>query len=50
MQNITKPPQEIKQNMIEVMKPKMTLSASEIQDGDIVTVQKTLSEKEYVQS
>lgn len=32
--------------MIEPMKPKMSLQASEIQDGDIITVQKTLSEKE----
>jgi ubiquitin carboxyl-terminal hydrolase 7 len=39
-------PQEIKQHMIEAMKPKSTLVASEIQDGDIITVQKTLSERE----
>ncbi|KAF1945532.1 cysteine proteinase [Clathrospora elynae] len=38
--------EEIKQNMIEAMKPKVTLAASEIQDGDIITVQRTLSEKE----
>lgn len=38
--------EEIKQNMIEAMKPKVTLAQSEIQDGDIITVQKTMSEKE----
>ncbi|KAF2685136.1 ubiquitin carboxyl-terminal hydrolase 21 [Lentithecium fluviatile CBS 122367] len=38
--------EEIKQNMIEGMKPKMTLAQSEIQDGDILTVQRTLSDKE----
>jgi ubiquitin carboxyl-terminal hydrolase 7 len=32
--------------MIEPMKPKQTLAQSEIQDGDIITVQKFLSEKE----
>lgn len=37
---------EIKQNMIEPIKPKITLAASEIQDGDIITVQKVLNEKE----
>lgn len=41
--------EEIKQNMIEAMKPKMTLAQSEIQDGDIITVQKTLSDKEISQ-
>jgi ubiquitin carboxyl-terminal hydrolase 7 len=41
--------EEIKQNMIEAMKPKVTLAASEIQDGDIITVQKVLSEKETSQ-
>ncbi|KAF1969777.1 cysteine proteinase [Bimuria novae-zelandiae CBS 107.79] len=41
--------EEIKQNMIEGMKPKMTLAQSEIQDGDIITVQKVLSEKEVSQ-
>ncbi|KAF2816307.1 cysteine proteinase [Mytilinidion resinicola] len=41
--------EEIKQNMIEPMKPKATLAGSEIQDGDIITVQKTLSEKETQQ-
>jgi ubiquitin carboxyl-terminal hydrolase 7 len=40
--------EEIKQNMIEAMKPKMTLAQSEIQDGDIITVQRTLSDTEYV--
>jgi ubiquitin carboxyl-terminal hydrolase 7 len=38
--------EEIKQNMIEAMKPKVTLAASEIQDGDIITVQRVLSDKE----
>jgi len=32
--------------MIELMKPKVSLAQSEIQDGDIITVQRTLSEKE----
>ncbi|KAL5464951.1 hypothetical protein PMIN06_000904 [Paraphaeosphaeria minitans] len=41
--------EEIKQNMIEAMKPKMTLAQSEIQDGDIITVQKTLPDKEMTQ-
>ncbi|ORY19215.1 hypothetical protein BCR34DRAFT_621068 [Clohesyomyces aquaticus] len=41
--------EEIKQNMIEGMKPKVTLAQSEIQDGDIITVQKVLSEKEVAQ-
>lgn len=34
--------------MIEPIKPKSTLAGSEIQDGDIITVQKSLSEKESV--
>lgn len=34
--------------MIEQMKPKVTLAQSEIQDGDIITVQKSLTEKECV--
>jgi ubiquitin carboxyl-terminal hydrolase 7 len=38
--------EEIKQNMIEAMKPKVTLAQSEIQDGDILTVQRILSDKE----
>lgn len=38
--------EEIKSNMIEQMKPKVTLASSEIQDGDIITVQKSLTEKE----
>lgn len=38
--------EEIKQNMIEGMKPKVTLAQSEIQDGDIITVQRILSDKE----
>ena len=47
----TSPPQyalyeEIKHSMIEPMKPKSTLAQSEIQDGDIVCFQKTLTEKE----
>ncbi|KAF2826913.1 cysteine proteinase [Ophiobolus disseminans] len=41
--------EEIKQNMIESMKPKSTLAASEIQDGDIITVQRVLSDKESSQ-
>ncbi|KAF2269585.1 ubiquitin carboxyl-terminal hydrolase-like protein [Lojkania enalia] len=41
--------EEIKQNMIEAMKPKITLAQSEIQDGDIITVQRVLSEKEISQ-
>ena len=41
--------EEIKQNMIEAMKPKVTLAASEIQDGDIITVQRVLNEKEAAQ-
>ncbi|KAF1848153.1 cysteine proteinase [Cucurbitaria berberidis CBS 394.84] len=41
--------EEIKLNMIEAMKPKVTLAASEIQDGDILTVQRTLSDKEISQ-
>lgn len=38
--------EEIKNNMIEPLKPKQTLAQSEIQDGDIITVQKVLPEKE----
>ncbi|KAL8923049.1 MAG: hypothetical protein Q9172_003295 [Xanthocarpia lactea] len=38
--------EEIKHSMIEPMKPKSTLQQAEIQDGDIVCFQKTLSEKE----
>jgi ubiquitin carboxyl-terminal hydrolase 7 len=38
--------QEIKQSMIEALKPKSTFSGSEIQDGDIIAVQKSLSDKE----
>ena len=38
--------EEIKQSMIEPMKPKITLQQSELQDGDIICFQKTLSEKE----
>lgn len=38
--------EEIKANMIEPMKPKSSLAASELQDGDIVTFQKSISEKE----
>ena len=38
--------EEIKQNYIEPMKPKNTLVASEIQDGDIVCFQRHLSEAE----
>ncbi|KAL8657634.1 MAG: hypothetical protein Q9226_001719 [Calogaya cf. arnoldii] len=38
--------EEIKQSMIEPMKPKVTLQQAEIQDGDIICFQRTLSEKE----
>lgn len=38
--------EEIKQNMIEPMKAKITLAASEIQDGDIICFQRALSDKE----
>ncbi|KAI4209489.1 MAG: hypothetical protein LQ351_007566 [Letrouitia transgressa] len=38
--------EEIKHSMIEPMKPKSTLQQAEIQDGDIVCFQKTLSERE----
>lgn len=38
--------EEIKQNMIEAMKPKVTLAQSELQDGDIITVQRIPSDKE----
>ncbi|KAK3717454.1 ubiquitin-specific protease ubp15 [Vermiconidia calcicola] len=38
--------EEIKQNYIEPMKPKQTLIASEIQDGDIICFQRHLSEAE----
>jgi ubiquitin carboxyl-terminal hydrolase 7 len=41
--------EEIKMNMIEAMKPKTTLAQSELQDGDIVTVQRSLTEKEVEQ-
>ena len=35
--------------MIEMMKPKITLAQSELQDGDILTVQRSLTEKEVEQ-
>lgn len=38
--------EEIKNSMIEPMKPKSTLQQAEIQDGDIVCFQKVLSEKQ----
>lgn len=38
--------EEIKQNMIEPMKPKQTFQQAEIQDGDIITVQRVFSDKE----
>jgi len=38
--------EEIKSSMIEPMKPKSTLLQAEIQDGDIVCFQKSLSEKQ----
>ena len=37
---------EIKHSMIEPMKPKSTLQQAEIQDGDIVCFQRSLTEKE----
>lgn len=40
--------EEIKNSMIEPMKPKATLQQAEIQDGDIVCFQKQLTDKEYV--
>jgi ubiquitin carboxyl-terminal hydrolase 7 len=39
--------EEIKPGMIELMKPKLTFSQSEIQDGDVICFQVDLSEKEY---
>lgn len=38
--------EEIKHNMIEVMKSKQTFQQSEIQDGDIITFQKVIKESE----
>ncbi|PYH96113.1 ubiquitin C-terminal hydrolase [Aspergillus ellipticus CBS 707.79] len=38
--------EEIKHNMIDIMKPKQTFQQSEIQDGDIIAFQKTLKESE----
>ncbi|CAG8737552.1 19364_t:CDS:10, partial [Gigaspora margarita] len=38
--------EEIKPNMIEEMKPKLTFQQSEIQDGDIICFQKALTDKE----
>ena len=38
--------EEIKPSMIEVMKPRSTLLAAEIQDGDIICAQKILTEQE----
>ncbi|EPS34506.1 hypothetical protein PDE_09470 [Penicillium oxalicum 114-2] len=38
--------EEIKHNMIDVMKPKQTFQQSEIQDGDIITFQRTVKETE----
>lgn len=38
--------EEIKSSMIEPMKPKQTFVQAEIQDGDIICFQKTLTEKE----
>lgn len=38
--------EEIKTNMIDPMKLKQTLQVSEIQEGDIVCIQKSLSEKQ----
>ncbi|OOQ85624.1 putative ubiquitin C-terminal hydrolase (HAUSP) [Penicillium brasilianum] len=38
--------EEIKHNLIEVMKPKQTLQQAEIQDGDIITFQRTVKDSE----
>ena len=38
--------EEIKHNMIDVMKPKQTFQQSEIQDGDIITFQRTTKDSE----
>ncbi|KAL2825982.1 hypothetical protein BDW59DRAFT_145700 [Aspergillus cavernicola] len=38
--------EEIKHNMIDLMKPKQTFQQSEIQDGDIITFQMLLKESE----
>lgn len=38
--------EEIKHNMIDLMKPKQTFQQSEIQDGDIITFQRSLKESE----
>lgn len=38
--------EEIKHNMIDVMKPKQTFQQSEIQDGDIITFQRHTKESE----
>ncbi|TFY56142.1 hypothetical protein EVJ58_g7817 [Rhodofomes roseus] len=39
--------EEIKPGMIELMKPKLTFTQSEIQDGDIICFQVDISEKEH---
>lgn len=36
--------------MIEQMKPKLSFSQSEIQDGDVICFQVDLPDKEYVSS
>ncbi|OJJ32980.1 hypothetical protein ASPWEDRAFT_43017 [Aspergillus wentii DTO 134E9] len=38
--------EEIKHNMIDVMKPKQTFQQSEIQDGDIIAFQRTVKDSE----
>jgi ubiquitin carboxyl-terminal hydrolase 7 len=38
--------EEIKHNMIDLMKPKPTFQQSEIQDGDIITFQRTVKESD----
>ena len=38
--------EEIKPGMIELMKPKLTFTQSEIQDGDIICFQVDVAEKE----
>ncbi|KAJ6022176.1 ubiquitin C-terminal hydrolase, partial [Penicillium herquei] len=42
--------EEIKHTMIEIMKPKQTFQQSEIQDGDIITFQRTLKDSELPQA
>lgn len=41
--------EEIKMGMIDPLKPKVTLAQAELQDGDIITVQQVLGDKENQQ-